>query len=730
MSKKLMVILLAASMVVQLFGCGQQKEASKEQAEPEKGRYVEKDISLPEEIDSKDIIQIGKREDSLCIYVKEQKEDEIKIVSYLYKNGNFEVHTPAWLEDLSFSKDVLCNYIPIKVIENVAGKSYLFCAFMEGEDSIGHLFCSQDGVVAEDVTPGDWLVPVTIYNFYQVPEDVDVLEDGTVVAFYGYNVRTYSPDSYEMIGEVSLQSQYMNLKVYKNEFYLVAMNNNFAFTGIEVYDKECKLVNNISPDEISASNCFFDILSDGSFVLAAKPGLYKTAADNKWEKQVDGIYTTFAMEDKWCIDFTAFDSRIYYALFGTAGENRLLMRYEYDPNYSNLPETVLTVYSIYDNPAINQAAAAFTKKNPGVLVKVEVAISDNNLENPDLKTVLQTVNTKLMNNEGSDIMLLDGMDKDSLIETKVLADMSDIIKPMIEDGTLLPNILNNYVTANGEVYTVPLKFSLNLIVGSKVDAGQADTIKSLAEMAAKHEDSLMGVRTISDLTGQLVPYMVPDIIKGNELNKEALKDNLEYLKTIAINCGIVNDYGEAYRAKNVWELASEISLAFQETRGFVDAIFPMGIMAFVNGTCSAFENAYKPIGEIAINRETENMDVAKEFVKYALSYDIQDTDSYDGFSVNTKALENQITIDRTGWGFETDIAIGDGQYAILKADAISPENLQKLLDFCKKVDKPVVNDQEILKVITEEFPKYLDGTSTIEDTIVRIEKGLNMYLAE
>lgn len=730
MSKRIIVFLLAVSMVFQLFGCGQKKETANEQETPEKGRYVEKEISLPEEINSKDIIQMGRIEDSLCLYVKEQKEDEIKIVSYLYKDGNFEVHTPAWLEDLSFSKEQLCDYIPIKVVENIGGKSYLFCAFMEGDNSIGHLYCSQDGVVAEDVTPGDWLVPHPVYDFYQVPEDVGILEDGTVVAFYGYSMNTYSPDTYQKLGEVQLQAQYMNMVVYKNEFYLVAMNSNFAFTGIEVYDKDCKLVNTINPDEISTSSCYFDILSDGTLVMAAKPGLFKTGTDDKWEKLVDGIYTTFAVEDKWCIDFTAFDNGIYYALFGTNGENKLLMQYEYDPNISNLSETTLTVYSIYDNPAINQAAAAFTKKNPGVLVKVEVAISDNNLENPDLKTVLQSINTKLMNEEGSDVLILDGMDKDSLIEKKILADISDVINPMIENGSLLPNILNNYVTDSGEVYSVPLKFSINLIVGSKIDAGQASTIKSLAEISAKHEDSLLGERTVSDLTGQLVPYMVSDIVNGKELNKDALRQNLEYLKAIADNCGIVADYGEKYRAKSVWELASTVSAAFHETKGFLDAIFPMGVMAFVKGTFTSFENAYTPIGEIAINKETENMDVAKEFVKYALSYDIQDTDSYDGFSVNTKALENQITIDRTGWGFETDIAVGDGQSAILTADVISPENLQKLLDLCKTVDKPVVNDQQILKVVTEELPKYLDGSSTIEDTITQIEKGLNMYLAE
>lgn len=731
MSKKVVVILLAVSIVLQLFGCGQKKETVKEQGTPEQGRYVEKDIPLPEEIDSRNILQIGKKEGALCLYVKQQKDDAIKIVSYLYKDGNFEVHTPAWLEGLSFSKEQLCDYTPIKVIENVAGKSYLFCAFMEGDNSIGHLYCSLDGVEAKDVTPTDWLVEDPEYHYYQVPTDVAVLENGTIVAYYNYMAKTYSQDTHEVINEIQLQAQYMDkVKVNKNEFFLVALNDNLAFTGIEAYDMNGKLTNTITPGEFSCSSSYIDILSDESFVLATKLGLFKIGTDGNWEQLVEGIYTTFALEDKWCLDFTALDSGIYYALFGSNSENRLLMEYEYDPNVSNLPETTLTVYSIYDNPTLNQAAAAFTKRNPGVLVKVEVAISDNNLENQDIDTVLQSVNAKLMNNEGSDIMILDGMDKDALIEKNILADISDVVNPMIEDGTLLPNILNNYVSDSGTVYTVPLKFSMNLVVGSKVDAEQAKTIKSLAELAAQHEDSLLGVRTINDLTGEFVPYMVSDIVKGKELDKEALKENLEYLKIMADNCGIVADYGEKYRAGNVWELASEVSVAFNNTKGFLDAIFPMGIMSFVKGTFTSFENAYSPIGEIAINKETKNIEVAKEFVKFALSYDIQDTDSYDGFSVNTKALENQLTIDRTGWGFETDIAIGDGQYAILTADAISPENLKELLDLCKTVEKPVVNDQQILKVITEELPKYLDGSSTIEDAITQIEKGLNMYLAE
>ena len=732
MSRKIVVILLAACVVLQLFGCGQKQETTggeeATQDIPEKGRYVEKEIIIPEEIVSKNIVQIEKKGDKLCLYVKQENEDNIKIICYLYQDGSFEKYTPAWLEALSFSKDQMDDYSPIKVIENVTEKSYLFCVLREGDDNIAHLFCSEDGVSTKEITPADWLEEDPQYHFYMVPSDVGVLQDGTIIANYNHIIKSYSADSYEVINEMQLQNEYGEKLIIKdNLFYLVVLNNDYQFSGIQVYDKDMKLLNTVVPTDFACSDCCMDILSDGSFVLAAKPGLYKVNTEGIWEKLVEGIYTSFALENKWCIDFAAMDIGIYYGLF-ESDENKLLMEYKYDPNISNLPETTLTVYSIYDNALLNQAAASFTKSNPGVMVKIEVGISRNNLENPDISTILQSVNAKLMNNEGSDIMLLDGMDRDALIEKNVLAEINDVIMPMIEDGTLLPNIMNNYVTDSGAIYSVPLKFSMNLIMGSKVNVSSVGTIQDLAYMATQHEESLMGPRTINDLTCELVPYMVTDIVKGNKLDQEALKQNLEYLKMIADNCGIVADYGDNERAYNYMELASKTSVAFYETEGLLYSIYGMGVVQYVKGSFTSFENAYSPIGEIAINKATENMNVAKEFVKYALSYDIQEVDSYDGFSVNVKALESQLK--QPAYGFETDIEVGDGQYDMLRVLDVEEENRKKMLELCKVVNKPIVNDPQILKVITEVLPMYLDGTNTIEDTIIQIEKSLNMYLAE
>lgn len=732
MSKKVLAVLLAVLMSLQLFGCGDKKEAANnpQAATPDKGRYVEKDVTLPDNIKGEDIIQIGKMDDSLCVYTMEEDGNDYKFVCYLYKDGSFTVHTPAWLESIRINKEDYCSYMATKIVNNVAGKSFLFCSLNKDESIVGHLYFSNNGTDVVDGTPADWLVEDPDYHFYDIPTSVMLLENGTLVAPFYRGVKLYNTETMEKTAEIPVDKQYMETTCqFKNQFYMLATSDGMTLSGIEVYDEKGTIANNISVGEYPCGSSYMDTLSDGTIILASKSGLFKVSAEGQWEQLVQGIYTSLALEDKWCVGFTAFDNGVYYGLFAQ-DDTRMIEMYEYDPEVSNTPDTTLTVYSLYDNATLNQAAVVYSKEHPETLIKIETAISSNSLENPTEADALQAINAKLLSDDCPDLLVLDGMNKNSMIDKKLLVDMSDVISPMIQDGTLLPNIMNNYVTGEGAVYCVPLKFSFDLVLGGKTDASTISTVKDLATVLSTRQESVLGARTINDLVNGFVPYMVKDIVKDKQLDKEALKQDIEYLKTIAENCGIVSDYGEHERHAGTWELASEVEASIENCNGFLDAIFPMGVVAYVKGTFTAFENTFNPIGELSITTKCENVDAAKDFIKYALGFDNQNGDHYDGFAINTKALENQKTIDRTGWGFETDIAIGGGAYDLLSADEISGENMDKLIAICKTVDKPAVNDTQISKVIVEELPKYLNGEVSLDDTITQIEKSLNMYLAE
>ena len=93
---------------------------------------------------------------------------------------------------------------------------------------------------------------------------------------------------------------------------------------------------------------------------------------------------------------------------------------------------------------------------------------------------------------------------------------------------------------DGSRYVVPLQFGLVLEVGREVDVEQMADIASLADALSRTDESLMGPHTPYELAQQFLPYFLDEIIDGKTLDKEALKKNLEYLKTIGDNLSLIH----------------------------------------------------------------------------------------------------------------------------------------------------------------------------------------------
>ena len=95
-----------------------------------------------------------------------------------------------------------------------------------------------------------------------------------------------------------------------------------------------------------------------------------------------------------------------------------------------------------------------------------------------------------------------------------------------------------------------------------------------------------------------------------------------------------------------------------------------------------------------------------------------------------EALENQIKKDRSDYTAYTTISIGGGAETGFEIGALSEENGKRMLEVCKEVDKIIIRDKEIEKVMAEVLPSYLNGQSSLEDTVDMLERSLSMYLAE
>ena len=299
---------------------------------------------------------------------------------------------------------------------------------------------------------------------------------------------------------------------------------------------------------------------------------------------------------------------------------------------------------------------------------------------------------------------------------------------MEEDGTLLSNITTAYEETDGTRYAVPLQFGLLLAVGRDVQPGEMSSMDAIAKTVSGKTESYMGDRTCGELVEEFYPLIVDDILQNRQVHRDTLRTWLEDLKKIADNCGILPSRKEG-RAANIWDLGSDVKLVLQETDGFNEAMMPYAVAELLNANVVSMENAFYPKMVIGINSRSEHMETAKEFLRFALSEELQSVDTYEGFPVNAKALEAQAAADRSMAEAYTTYDI-DGSSAEFTIKAYSEETAKQLMELCKAAALCLKEDTQIETSLTESLQAYLNGQASVEEAMDAVEGSLKMYLAE
>lgn len=174
------------AIVMGLFtGCGnkndQQIAASPD--EVQKGRYVETELSLPEEWKDKNISQIFRSGDELHFLVAGGAEGQVSLEEWKLEEGDTLTEvTKDWLKALPEGKG-LESSDSFTLLQDAEGNQYLYGnCYRDEESSSAHLWKEADGS-ALDITPQKWLEPMDMdgYRFYDTPQYVTLTEDEMLV---------------------------------------------------------------------------------------------------------------------------------------------------------------------------------------------------------------------------------------------------------------------------------------------------------------------------------------------------------------------------------------------------------------------------------------------------------------------------------------------------------------------------------------------------------------------
>ena len=746
---KLLAILLVLSLFTGvLSACG--KDGSKEAGLPDSkgggtsegagGRYVEKSVELPPELADSSIAQMYTVENTLRLLATKKQDEIVRLEEWAYQNGTFTNVTQDWLGTMELPG---ADWLEVKLVQSSDGTQYLYAGYVaEGEDSFrGHLWRSAAGE-AVDITPEKWSVPNEEWGGYEMIQGLAALDNGTLAVLSYTSLDILSAQDGSVLESEAPSVIYEGDVVTDGEnVYLCASDG----TGSRIEKRRQGKGEGALTIPFPAGNSdesvvifggsgsiFLDVLKDGTLIAAGENGIFRLspdAAEGQWEQLAAGIETDFSMPDFWCLNLAAAEDGGIYALFQTNEEQKLNF-YEYDPNAVSEVTEVLKLYTVYESSLLKQAAALYHKAHPEVVIDIESEYPMYFYGTPDYDTVYKKLNTMLMGNDAPDILVMDHLNIESYARKGLLEDLDDVVRPLEESGELLSNITGAYVGEDGKRYVTPLQFGFTLALGRDIAPENMNSLEAMADFLSQADYSYLGSQTVDELVDLFYPYFCDRIVRDKQLDKENLSKYLGYLKAVADNSGMIDKRPENELSYGMWDLAAKAKLALTDAEGFVNCMSPMSMVDYIKGDYTAFENSFIPSVQMGICTKSEYLDTAKDFLEFALSQQVQDSEYYNGFPVNSLSLKKQSEKDRSDMTMATMIMADDGGYVEFDSKPYSKETAKQLTDICGTLDRPVREDAKVREVLIECLGGYLKGTESLDEAIQKIEAGLKMYLAE
>lgn len=708
------------------------------------GRYVERQESLPQELEGWDIVQMYTVNDALRFLAMKQEGSKNVLSEWEKQGEGYGEVTPGWFASLELPA---VEWMEIGIAQAEDSSQYLYTGYTaEGEESFKTRLWKGEGDAVREITPKEWSEPDEETGGYEMVTGMAALSNGTLMTLSYTGVDILSGEDGSILEHEPLTTFYEGGVVTNGEnTYLCYSEGNGGQIEVRKDGKRDGAVTIPYPFGDAAdgtgSGTFtiggtgslaLSALKDGTLLAGSENGIFrlpKGDAQGQWEQLAPGIETDFGMSDYYCMDFAALEDGSIYALFQADGETKL-NRYEYDPDAVSEVREVLKLYTVNEDSLLKQAATLYHKAHPDVLIDIEYAYPMYSDTIPDYSAVYQELNTRLMGDDAPDILVMDHLNMESYSSKGLLTDLNEIVKPLEDSGKLLSNITGAYVGEDGKRYVVPLQFAFNMALGRDIAKENMSSVQALAEFLAQADYSYLGSQTVVELVDKFYPYFCDEIVDGKQLDREAMGQYLEYLKTIGDNCGIIASRPEDELAPGMWELAAEAKLAFQQVGGFVDCMFPMSMVDYIKGEYTAFESRFIPSMQMGICSKTQYMDTARDFLQFALSEEVQDMDSYNGFPVNSSSLEKLAAKDRSNFTAAVMIKADSDSYIEFDSKAYPQETAEQLSALCRTLDKPVREDAKIREVLIDCLGPYLAGTQSREDTVQKIEDALKMYLAE
>ncbi|MCH5296713.1 MAG: carbohydrate ABC transporter substrate-binding protein [Ruminococcus sp.] len=550
----------------------------------------------------------------------------------------------------------------------------------------------------------------------------------------------FDTTSWKKISEYEISEEMNQVEDICNyEDYTIAV----SYAGSLFYDY---LNGNIS-DESKLEENITDVISDalkittisGNYLFIRNGvlyffnscGLYKYS-ENEWEKINECNGTFIGKTGTRVTSFSVFDENKYYVCVTDTITNNSEI-YTYSKTKLDRSKNTLTIWSLKESTAIERAINVYKSLNNSMTVNYEIGTGEDGAIT--VKDAISNLNTKLLANDGPDIIMLDQISIDTYINNEYLLDISDVIKELTESDKLFDNLANAY-NKNGKIYAIPSRFAIMIVEGDKKTVENASNISSLISYAEQLKSDNSKVSVFEEDNFEYVAeYMynasVSTLINNGEINRSAIKkfcSDIQKLHTIYNNPNVLFEES----IDNVFVGTDYYSLADDSLQIGTDYVSSYGYQfsginalrkynndynyALMNSSAG---NIYLPMNIAGINSNSSNKEMAKEFIRTLLSENVQTLAENDGAEPVNKVA------------FKSDL---NGDYNIdmgsLKLKSLTDDEKSKLIALTESLDTPVNRDITIKNTIFEQLESCFNGSILLDEAEENIINKLELYLNE
>jgi len=476
---------------------------------------------------------------------------------------------------------------------------------------------------------------------------------------------------------------------------------------------------------------------DGSLLFADTGGIISTALEST-------AYSIGSPRSSVSSIFVLGDGSIVVNMLENGQASRLY-KYAWNENSIISPDKTLKVWSLEDNNFVRAAISELRKKHPDSLIKYEIALDGDSAVSAS--DAIKTLNTKLLGDDGPDVILLDGCSADNYADRGILLDMNGLINT----GDVFGSLLDAYMK-DGKLYCLPTQFLMPMLMGSADALADVHSLDELVNLVVggndlparggagprpftgvdENERSALYFSDLKELCNTLWISCAPDVVTDNRLNTDSLRRYLEAVKAISDKYALTEtgfgrgSGGGMIAAFADGGVATQLpgSLMWYTMQLTHYAAFPAGnlqllqmMMDRVGSTLELFSGltpgAWQPSTVVGISADAANPQFAAELVEAMLSVGVQQLNYGTGLPVTRAGLDAQV-------------------------DAINErraENDQDPFSFdpnalINRLTSPSIRDTVLSDMMWNSVEKCCKGDIDVEGAVREIEQNVKNYLAE